>query len=127
MIWAMQRLTFLLYHSEGLKRAEIENKQLRENFIETRDKLELAQQNHRKALNDLHDQTLSTARREEDMKEKMKAMNKEFYKEIQGLEEASRSQVSSCNISILSSSVVPFVQSVEGQFYCCGPLIDARD
>jgi flagellar biosynthesis/type III secretory pathway protein FliH len=101
MIWAMQRLTFLLYHSEGLKRAEIENKQLRENFIETRDKLELAQQNHRKALNDLHDQTLSTARREEDMKEKMKAMNKEFYKEIQGLEEASRSQVSSCNISIL--------------------------
>ena len=78
MIWAMQRLTFLLYHSEGLKRAEIENKQLRENFIETRDKLELAQQNHQKALNDLHDQALSAARREEDMKEKMKALKKEL-------------------------------------------------
>ena len=97
----MQRLTFLLYRREGLKRAESENKQLRESCIETRDTLELAQQNHRKALNDLHDQTLSAARREEDMKEKMKAMNKEFYKEIQGLEEASRSQVSSCNITIL--------------------------
>ena len=49
------------------------------------------------------------------------------HKEIQGLEEASRSQVSSCNITILRSSMGHFVQSVEVQFYCCGPLIDARD
>jgi hypothetical protein len=75
MIWAMQRLTFLLYRREELKRAESENKQLRESFIETRDKLELAQQNHQRALNELHDQT---ARREGDMNEKIKALEKEL-------------------------------------------------
>ena len=71
----MQRLTFLLYRREELKRAESENKQLRESFIETRDKLELAQQNHQRALNELHDQT---ARREGDMNEKIKALEKEL-------------------------------------------------
>ncbi len=65
----------LLCHREDLKRAESENKQLRESFIKTRDKLELAQQNHQRALNDLQNQT---ARREGDMKEKMKALEKEL-------------------------------------------------
>jgi len=78
MIWAMQRLTFLLYRREELKRAESENKQLRESCIETRDTLELAQQNYQKALNDLHNQALTAARREEDTKEKMKALKKEL-------------------------------------------------
>jgi hypothetical protein len=57
----------LLCHREELKRAESENKQLCESL--------LAQQNHQRALNELHDQT---ARREGDMNEKIKALEKEL-------------------------------------------------
>jgi len=64
-----------LCHREELKRAESENKQLRESFMKARDKLELAQQDHQRVLNELHDQT---ARREGDMKEKIKALEKEL-------------------------------------------------
>ncbi len=68
----------LLCHREEIKKAESGNKLLRESCIEKRDKLELAQQNHQVALNDLHYLSLTTARHEGDMKEKMKALRKEL-------------------------------------------------